>query len=385
MKLLVGKVSVLVVLVVAGSLTLDNYYRNKYGIDYPVAENVLASPEIDDKYEIVKLGSSHAQSGITFDRYNARALDLSGAGQELRYDLAFLKQYSKQIADGAVILITVTPISFSQRRSTREDGLQAIYYGRISPLFIPYLELGDYLQTQFVPFLRAGYLLREENSRLIEERLSEEKAGSYRDEAEREAARAAVGERPRLIADVLLGKGEEFESESAKAPPRANWYFSVTKIEAEMATSSAGPVDKLDESMHLMFAKWYNKEDFSPESFEQNRQDLERIIDYSLKHDWQPVVITIPISEVLEDGLADDYKQVYIYDNIAKADLQGVEYWDYSADGEFPKDKTKLFGNSDHLNEYGAAMFSYFLLRRLVDGGYLPEWVDGYDYSGVME
>jgi hypothetical protein len=44
-------------------------------------------------------------------------------------------------------------------------------------------------------------------------------------------------------------------------------------------------------------------------------------------------------------------------------------------------DNLFLFGNADHMSGSGAAVFSYILLKDLIEAGYLPESVDGYDYG----
>lgn len=123
----------------------------------------------------------------------------------------------------------------------------------------------------------------------------------------------------------------------------------------------------------FMFNKWYYTDEFDPIYFEENRKDLEKLIRYIKKQGWQPVVITIPISAELQNGLLDDYMQKYLYENIEKTDLQGAEYIDFSQHPGLTKN-TLWYSNSDHLNKDGATAFSYVLLETLIEKDYLsPE------------
>ncbi len=72
----------------------------------------------------------------------------------------------------------------------------------------------------------------------------------------------------------------------------------------------------------------------------------------------------------------------YLKQNMAKVDTNGAEYWDYSEHTELSSDLF-LYGNADHLNDRGGATFSYLLMQDLIDKGYLPESVDGYNYGAV--
>ena len=104
------------------------------------------------------------------------------------------------------------------------------------------------------------------------------------------------------------------------------------------------------------------------------------LLSYIRKNNWQPVLVTIPVTAILENGLLDDYKQVYLDDNLDKVEKQGVVYLDYTARQDFTNNLL-FFGDADHLNKDGAKVFSYLLLRDLIANGFLPENADGYDYS----
>lgn len=360
MKQLLIKLFVLGLLVTSGLLITDQLYRLRFKEPYHLPQNILQSGPISEPYQIVKLGNSHAQSGITFRGYKQKGLDLSGVAQRFTFDLAYLKQHRRQIGPNALILITVSPISFSHRPADRNDGLQGNYYGRISPFLIPDLKVGDYLQTQIFPFVRTGYLLRQKHTDEIRERISREQRAP-----EPEMVAAFVP--PPSQKKRILGQNSEDE------------LLYVEAIEYELAHPTAIDIGNHQDNVNFVYHKWYETEEFGEQYFARNRQDLERLIAYCYANGWRPVLVTLPITQLLADGLLDDYMQRYVYQNMALTDLQETPYLDFS-NHEMSRNNY-LFGNADHLNEKGAMVLSYTLLRELITRGFLSPDVDGYNYE----
>lgn len=347
---------------------LDLVYRKISKSGYPSLPRLLVNRSITDKYQIVKLGNSHADVGITFEGFNLRSLDLAGVAQRFSYDLVLLKQYHKQIEDNAVILIAVTPISFSHRQADRNDGMQYNYYDSVSPFLIPDLIIDDYIQQKLLPFLRSGYLLRKFYADLVKERIAKEEKWEEPKIIETEAT-TENDNQPKL--PILNIRPEEI-------------LFNVEAIKAELTSPS--PVDSAQyiDNMNFIFNKWYQTDEFDPKYFEINRRDLAELISYCRKNHWRPVLITIPVTEILKDGVLDDYMDKYLYENLEKVDLLGAEYIDFSSRKELST-ATSFFGNADHLNSKGAAIFSYVLLHELIDKGYLAPDADGYDYRPLYK
>lgn len=336
------------------SVGLDSLYRKTYRerYDFP-PKNLWILPEIPNKYDLVSLGNSHSESGITFVRYKRRSLVLASVAQSFEYDLASLKMHAKEIKDGAVVIINISPVSFSQKKPGREDSLQTVYYdGRLSPFLIPHLKIEDYLQVRVFPFLRAGYSWRDKIETAVRDRISHEQ----QPEQSLPTVKTATG--------------------SGTIDP--DYFARVSVIRKLLASPPASPSSRFTDSMNFVFNKWYRTDEFGTQYFDANRRDLENLIDYALKMHWRPVLVTVPVSQVLLKGLFPDYMQVYVYDNLRKTDLRGIEYFDFTSD-ELTK-HTELYADTDHLNGRGASVFSYLLLQRLIDHGYLTKSSDGYIY-----
>lgn len=366
------------------SIVIDYVYRTTYELPFKLPENLWIKKEIPDKYQLVKVGNSHAFEGITFEGFKQKSIDLSSTAQSFEYDLAMLKMYSKQIKEDAVIVINISPISFSQAKPGREDSLQAQYFdGRISPFLIPNLKVEDYLQSQILTFLIAGHNLRNQYANDNKERVAMAEQGITPTPKPKKIMTKEIpipqktkAEKP--VEPVFSLKDAVIHADQIDPASLNPDYFHVEMINTKLASSSAKASKRLVDSMLFSFDRWYRTKAFDPKYFGSNRKDLEKLISYTLKKKWKPVLITVPISAVMQEGLLDDYMQVYLYDNIKKTNLQGVPYFDFSSEPIITKNF--FYYDADHLNKNGAITFSYLLLQKLIKEGYLPKSTDGYKY-----
>ena len=338
------------------SFGVDYFYRQVNNLPYNPPQNIFPLPEIAEKYKIVALGNSHAESGLIFDEYNTKTKSLASVSQSFEYDLALLKMNSRQIDKGAIIIITVSPISFSQMKPKKDELVNMNYYdGRLSPYLIPYLKVSEYLQIQIAPFVRSGYLWRQEHAKKVALAVDQSYAASR-------------GEK--LTPDPI---------DTSQFRPTDPPYTSLTveEIKKELDAPASPMLDWMSRSADLTADKWYNSGGFSKSSFRKNREDLEDIISYSIDHHWRPILITFPINQVLLNTLEKDYLKHYIYDNLDQTDLHRTPYFNFANDPRLTKN-AYIFTNSDHLNSKGAAVISYLLLQKLIENKYLTKSVDKY-------
>ncbi len=369
MKHVLIKLITLATCVVALCFVVQLVYIQYVDIPYPKPANILPKPPLApaDQYQLVVLGNSHVESGLVLYGYQLPALNMGGVAQRFNFDLALLKHYRRQLADDAVVVINVSPISFSHRPADKNDGLQYNYYGRVSPFFIPHLLISDYLQLQLLPVLRSGYDLRKEYAqRVSDRRAAEEKWEEDLPEIQTATSSTDTQSAPQPTTVLSTEPGK--------------YFMNVNAINQELAQPRPGNVEKLQENSYYVYGKWYESEEFSTQHFEHNRQDLAELLDYVEEQGWTPVLITIPISDILLKTLHDDYLETYLYQNLQQVDTQGVEYIDFSQESSISA-QPALFSNADHLNDDGEQIFSYVLLRSLIDRGYIPESADGYSYG----
>ncbi len=349
-------------IVLVASLIVDTIYRTYVDDDYPYPVLWYDKP-IETPYDFVVLGNSHSQSGIVLDGIKRSGLQLSGVAQRFDFDLALLKQHKKQIKTGAVIIIPVTPISFSHKKPDQEDGFQDMYYSRMAPFLIPYIDVGNYIQAQITPFFRSGYLLRQWHAKNVSETV---------------AAQEKWVEPTAPISPPGSASQELTESETLPTPQFQP--LSVQRINLLLNTLDPARIGKHKDNINFVYNKWLNTDEFGQVYFEHNRRSLEEVISFAIQKGWQPVLVTIPLSAELVEALPDSYMQEYLYNNLNQTDLQNTEYIDFSNELEI-SGNNEFYSNADHLNDTGAIIFSYKLLLELIARGYLPKAADGYDYS----
>lgn len=353
---------------------LDVVYRKKFNLQYNWPRNILPYGSIEKKYDLVVLGNSHAQEGITLKKYRIKSLPLAAVAQSFEYDFAMLKMHSKQINKNAIILINVSPISFSQNKPANRADVNMNYYdGRLSPIYIPKLKIGDYLQIQILPFTRSVYLWRKELNKLSKDAAMDTFVQNWKNK------NPEVIPAP-IITETLLPRVSTAPMKIVKKERNYEETFNVYEINDELNAPFATSDAKLNESVRFMVEKWEKSGGFSKESFSPNARDLQDIINYCLSKNWRPVLITIPINQKLVESMGSNFLDEYIYRNIKTINDKNIPYLNFAEDKRLINDKF-LFGNSDHLNKKGAAIFSYVLLRKLIEEKFLPESVDGYDYS----
>lgn len=366
MKSLYIKSLILLTAVLLASIGLNKVYESVTDKPNKAVVTLFKKPALEQPYQLVALGNSHSLDGFDFSYYDLPTLKLTSAAQRLSYDLLELQHHEKQIADDAIILINVSPISFSHKIADRNDGLQYNYFDTLPPWKIPQLQVGDYLQKNVLPMLRAGYLLRREYARDVLARISEDER-SIDLKIQDELARAGTPSDSQAPAQAPTTTQEEIERRK----------YIVANIEASLGAQQPNPKKDLKKNAYTIFAKWYESDEFNPKYFEQNSKDLLELLSYIEDKGWRPVLLTVPVSQKLEQTLYPDYMQVYLRDNMAVLDVGKVPYFDYTLSNQI-KVNDSFFDNADHLSEKGAAAFSFVLLQDLIEAGYLDASVDEY-------
>lgn len=339
------------------SIIVNYFYLRANHLTYQWPRNIFPKPPISRKYQIVKVGNSHADDGVTFDHFKMRSLSLSGAGQTWQYDLVKLKMYANQIDDNAIILIDISQLSFSQGKPRPTDSLTFKYYdGAISPFLIPNLQVGNYLESTVFPFVRATYLWRQDYAKQVEQQALNSFA----------TTNWAPIKKP--IPEPLI------PTPVTQNPTNLTKNLSAQQ---EIAASPYQSDAKLQDSVIFIINKWHTPGDFGPEFFAANRTDLENLIEYCQAHHWRPVLMTIPISQRLTDGLGQDYLTTYVTTQIKKTNLHGSVYLDFS-DQTALRSNGYFWSDSDHLSDPGRHVFSHLLMEQLLAKGFLTPAQNGF-------
>lgn len=361
----------------AAALLLSGVVDYKYCQVYEVSRQwpprIFPHPPISEPYEIVKVGNSHAEDGLTFADYRLKSLSLSAVAQSFEYDLAMLKMYKNQIKDNALIIINVSPLSFSQGRPTRFNGINTNYYdGRLSPWLIPHFNIGIYIERQLLPFVQSGVLWRQRHAEFTKQQAMNTYGQRLSDSQNTPIANQ---DNPKLSLRVDDAKFSQEDTGMASVSPSSH-LSRVDAIRFELHVFQSDQ-KRLEDSALKIYEKWLVSKDFLPDYFSENRKDLENLVQYCLSQKWRPVLITLPISQILIDNLGAEYLPTYVNDHVQQLQARDILYIDFNKDTRLTQN-ARLFSNADHLNSKGADIVSFLLLEKLIEHQILPAAANGY-------
>jgi hypothetical protein len=108
------------------------------------------------------------------------------------------------------------------------------------------------------------------------------------------------------------------------------------------------------------------------DGFQHNKQMVSQIIDFSYANDIQPVLITTPITSIL-NNIYDEksphfFETFYRFSRELQEDYPSLRYFDYSHDPRF-ENEFSLFQDADHLNAIGAKKFTETVIHDLQSMG----------------
>ena len=125
--------------------------------------------------------------------------------------------------------------------------------------------------------------------------------------------------------------------------------------------------------MHL-FGLLDTQTDYLPKEldnkFKESRKVLTSMIQFCLDNGFRPVLVVPPVSNIMNSHIGEDFINKVLYDNIKKANIQEVPFFDYLRDSRFG-DNSLYSYNADFLNTKGRKLFSDVFVDDLKKIGYV--------------
>lgn len=97
------------------------------------------------------------------------------------------------------------------------------------------------------------------------------------------------------------------------------------------------------------------------DEFENVKTILLDMIEFSLEHNWRPIIVIPPASVFLTKKISDEFMKEVLYDNIRFLKDKRIPILDYWKDDRL--NDYKLYINSDFLNEKGSKLFTEIVLE----------------------
>lgn len=275
----------------------SNYFLNDYN---KIKKFVDGVPE---NLEIVNTGSNHAYYGFNYG--SRKCFNFASGAQSLNYDYKILKQYSNNLNGGCKVLIVLAPLSFGFVDYKDDSSNSRYYFFMDKDKILNYSRLKKFLYVD-MPILRSWknfiriFLRKKEIKSII----------NTPNNAENEALLRINGWKKQFNLKNLLDK------------------------------KSAS---------------------YLKDEFENVKTILLDMIEFSLEHNWRPIIITPPASVFLTKKISDEFMKEVLYDNIRFLKDKRIPILDYWKDDRL--NDYKLYINSDFLNEKGSKLFTEIVLE----------------------
>ena len=314
MKRFIWKYLLLVLLVLSTVAVLNFLYtRTNYWKD-SVIYGLSKFSEVPEHIQIANVGSSHGQTGFDYNHIPYQGFNFAVSAQFFLYDYMIIKQYIECFDKNAVLLI---PISYFQITRIKTDfrDQRVRYYRFLDKQLMDKYSLSEKIMFSIVPVLSAGG-----NIKFI------------------------INDTP----PVDLSKCMTTDELTKHCTGRYKYF---TGKENDLGKESGA------------------------EGFAHNKQWVSKIIELCRAYNIQPVLITTPITSVLNNMYAekspDFFDTFYRFTRELQEAYPLVPYFDYSHDSRF-ENNFSLFYDGDHLNTAGAEQFTAIVISDLQSSGLLP-------------
>ena len=275
----------------------SNYFLDDYN---KIKKFVDGVPE---NLEIVNTGSNHAYYGFNYG--SRKCFNFASGAQSLNYDYKILKQYSNNLNGGCKVLIVLAPLSFGFVDYKNDSSNSRYYFFMDKDKILNYSRLKKILYVDMTilkswkNFIRI-FLRKKEIKSII----------NTPDNAEKEALLRINGWKKQFNLKNLLDK------------------------------KSAS---------------------YLKDEFENVKTILLDMIEFSLEHNWRPIIVIPPASVFLTKKISDEFMKEVLYDNIRFLKDKRIPILDYWKDDRL--NDYKLYINSDFLNEKGSKLFTEIVLE----------------------
>lgn len=314
MRKLVLKLALLfgVLSFVLGILTV-RYVSTNY---WKAENNVWKFNSVPEGIQLANFGSSHGECQFKYEDFpQYTAFNFGVSGQRYFWDYGIMQQYSGNFAPGAVVML---PISYFGITSRLKDysALRPRYYRFLEKQYFDQWSLPEAVRYKFLPVLSAGKNIL------------------------------------RCFKDVPAESIDIFHTRTTYMDDETLMEYCQTKYEA-----------------------WTNPEnERGEEGYKQNLEEACLLVDFCLKNGLKPVLITAPITTILNDIYAekspDFFPTFYRFIEDIQDRFPSVPYFDYSHDSEFSPE-FQLFLDGDHLNVDGVKKFTARVMADLQAAGLL--------------
>ena len=276
--------------------------------------------------EIVNTGSSYARYAFDYSHTDSKGFNFGLQPQSLSYDFRILKQYTPNLQEGCIVLITLPNLVFGFSDYENDNSNTKYYYFLESENILGY--------SKFKHLVRVTFPVLSSKKNVF-----------------------------RIIKDVPLDTSYN-QDENLMA-------------EEQVHNNALSRVEGWKKQFHLSNTIHSNAANELEKEFEDTTSLLNEMVEYCFDKGLKPAIVVPPTSSIINDLLSEEFMKRVLYDNIEKANKGRVPVLDYLYDNRFQD--YKLYINSDILNRMGREKFTKVVMSDLEKIDFLK----GEDYGEI--
>lgn len=303
-------ISIIASIIVLLFLLNEYYYwvASDYTQDYHMRKGENGGP-----YDAISFGSAYCRYGLDFKGADVNGYNYGYASQFFYYTNLMLHQYAKTCKKGSVVYLIIADLVFARVG-------KGMYGAEEYIKFLNKDVLGD--EFSYIRFLKNRFPL-------------------FKD--------------PRLIVRCLFRLVGVSKTDLFKTLQVSQLSESQVLLEADKRCQSwcrqFGLADTISgdvsEELEANFIK--------------SRQILTEMIQFCLDNGLTPILVVTPVSREMNKRLGDPFLDAVLFNNIHKANTQGVPLLNYLRDDRFV-DYKLYHNNADFLNARGRTLFTRILI-----------------------
>lgn len=317
------KIIVPVILLIVTFIILNEMYKKTNHHKNALIQLQKYINGVPENLEIVNTGSSYARYAFDYSETDLKGFNFGLQPQSLSYDFRILKQYTPNLQEDCIVLITLPNLVFGFLDYKNNHSNTKYYYFLEPKNILGYSKLKHLIRVSFpIVSAKTNFL--------------------------------------RIIKDV------------PSASPYTQKSNLMTKHQVQEEASAR--VLGWQKQFNLKNTKDESSLDVLEGIFESTTNLLNEMIEYCLVHNFKPVIIVPPTSGILNELMSKEFMKKALYDNIEKANRAGVPVLDYLYDVRFQD--YEMYINADMLNETGRDKFTKTVIADLEELGYMKENAD---------
>lgn len=293
------------------------YYTDVYG-------EVKKFENVPDHITFANFGTSHGLAAFRYDENDKSSFNFALSGEDIYHDFQTLKQFSNHLDKGCIVSIPVSYFSFCL---PDDEPSQKRYYTYLDKEYLIDFSYETLINSKYVPVLRSiEYLFKD------------------------------------FIGDQEINMENFMDDPSQAKKSNTGQIFPIIKANAATVDSptadDSAKIQMLDQHAVTRAESWRSGRMVLGEKYmDDNTKLLIEMIDYCKEHEFQPVLLTIPVFHSLTEAFTKEELEKYYFSNIKEVvNATGVTYIDYSHDERFINNSS-YYNNSDHMSADGGDSF----------------------------